>query len=447
MCSCMSARTPSSVLTVASCPAFSRTMTVDTISASDRCLPSTRACTSDTRSSRGERRRSAMSSSVKSRNASAAVFAASACSSVVSNSYIFTIACDQSRRSRCRSTGTPSHSQMSAIEKGCAKTAREIEAPALDERVEQSACELRSRLPHRLDAPGRERCGHELANARVVGRLEPEQAPALHLPESRPARIERLILELGVGSDMPVVPSETPVTKACANVAWRVTNHRLADSLVVEHGRRLAEIGERRIRLARNAGARGSNSTSLARADVLEQAVDTERDESRRGHAEPDDPERREPRWLCGSPAPHPRGSATSHPRASREQQRATPRRRSDRNREPGVQEVVAVAEAREVDGERQGRDGRDAREDRSPRGSLPGRLTLLDVRATDGGRRDGPSDNARDRDQREDVGQRLERRRGDRDEVGVAEPEARALEKPNRQAAATRRTAASCRR
>ena len=155
---------------------------------------------------------------MKSRNASAAVFAASACSSVVSNSYIFTIACDQSRRSRCRSTG---HSEPLADERdreGLREVGRRSKLPRStsgSSRV-RASCEAGSRIASTL--PGRERCGQELANSRVVGRLEPEQAPALHLPESRPARIERLILELGVGSDMPVVPSETPVTKACANV-------------------------------------------------------------------------------------------------------------------------------------------------------------------------------------------------------------------------------------
>ena len=66
-----------------------------------------------------------------------------------------------------------------------------IEAPTLGQRVKQFARKLGGRHAHCFHAPRRERRGHELANTRVVGRLEPEQAPALHLPESRPARIER----------------------------------------------------------------------------------------------------------------------------------------------------------------------------------------------------------------------------------------------------------------
>ena len=123
-----------------------------------------------------------------------------------------------------------------------------VEACTLDQRVEQLARELRGRLTHRFDAPGRERRSHELANTGVVGRLEPEQAPALHVPESRPARIERLGLELGVGSDVPEVPSETLVTKACANVGV-AGNEPAVELAVVEHGRRLAELSEHRIRV------------------------------------------------------------------------------------------------------------------------------------------------------------------------------------------------------
>jgi hypothetical protein len=96
-------------------------MIVETISASVSRLPSTSASARrDTMSSRGSRRRSAISERTYPVNSAAACVARSACSSVVSSSYIFTIACDQSSRSWPRSVGTPSMRQMTAIEYGWA---------------------------------------------------------------------------------------------------------------------------------------------------------------------------------------------------------------------------------------------------------------------------------------------------------------------------------------
>ena len=84
--------------------------------------PSTRASTSadDHVVARTCARRSAMRPRTYSWNSAAASFAGGCDSAGVSNSYIFTMRCDQSSRSRWRSSGTPNIRQITAIEYGCA---------------------------------------------------------------------------------------------------------------------------------------------------------------------------------------------------------------------------------------------------------------------------------------------------------------------------------------
>jgi hypothetical protein len=68
----------------------------------------------------------------------------------------------------------------------------EVESPALEAVVEQPVGERLGRLSHRLDSARGERRRDEPSDARVLGRLDEEQAPALDVPERLPPRIERL---------------------------------------------------------------------------------------------------------------------------------------------------------------------------------------------------------------------------------------------------------------
>ena len=123
----------------------------------------------------------------------------------------------------------------------------EVEAAALEARVEQLARERLRRLAHRLDRARRERRRDELADARVLRRLDEEEAPALDVPERLPVRVERLRLELGLAADVPEVPAEPAVAQAGAHVLV-AGDEPAVEALVVVDRRRLAERGERRDR-------------------------------------------------------------------------------------------------------------------------------------------------------------------------------------------------------
>ena len=103
----------------------------------------------------------------------------------------------------------------------------------------------------------------------------------------------------------------------------------------------------------------------LPRADVLEQAVHAERDERRSGEAEAEDRRARDrPSRRRGLRS----ATTRARRRARRDSASATkPEPGRERNREPRVQQVVRVAEAGEVDRERQRRGGRRARQPPSP--------------------------------------------------------------------------------
>ena len=74
----------------------------------------------------------------------------------------------------------------------------------------------------------------------MIGRLEPQEAPALDVPERTPAGVEGLRAELLVGSDMTVVATEPAIAQARAYVG--VASDEPAIELVVaEDGRRLAK--------------------------------------------------------------------------------------------------------------------------------------------------------------------------------------------------------------
>ena len=116
------------------------------------------------------------------------------------------------------------------------------------QRLEQLPRKLLRRLPQSLDASRRERCGHELPDPGVVGRLQPEEAPALDVPERLPARIQRRNADLLGCQDVAKVASEPFVAQAAANVL--VAGDEPAPACpVVQRPRALPKPRESRIRI------------------------------------------------------------------------------------------------------------------------------------------------------------------------------------------------------
>ena len=194
------------------------------------------------------------------------------------------------------SAGTPNHSQMSPIEYGWAKSRRSMRPCS---RSGSSSSWARRAAGSRMASTLRgEGGGYELADAGVIGRLEPQETPALHVPERLPARVERLCAEFLVAADGTVVPAEPSIAEARANVGVACHEPRSRPSC-----RRTGVASRSSARTgygsARNSGAVGSNTVSYSRADVLQQAVHTEGDERRDCQAQADDAEdatgRREP--------------------------------------------------------------------------------------------------------------------------------------------------------
>src|SRR5207244_5078563 len=95
---------------------------------------------------------------------------------------------------------------------------QELQLGGLGQRLEQLACQVVCRLPKRLDAARRERCGNELAQSRVVGRLEPEQAPALRVPEGLPTWIQRRNADLLRRQHVPEIATEPLVAETTPHV-------------------------------------------------------------------------------------------------------------------------------------------------------------------------------------------------------------------------------------
>ena len=107
------------------------------------------------------------------------------------------------------------------------------------QRLEQLARQVVCRLAERFDTARREGGGNELPQASVIRRLEPEQAPALGVPERLPAWVERLSGgELVLAADVSKVTAEPPVAQAGAHV--RVPGDEPAlEPLLVEQRRLL----------------------------------------------------------------------------------------------------------------------------------------------------------------------------------------------------------------
>ena len=176
-----------------------------------------RADEPETRSSRGDRRRSAMSSSVKSRKAAAAVRRHRLLLGRVELVHLH----HRVRPVEEVAMVVGRHSQPLADEPDPVRLGEVVEkvhASLLEERIEQLLGETRCRLAHCLDAARREGGGYELADACVIGRLGPQETPALHVPERLPARVERLCAEFLVAADVTVVPAEPSIAEARANV-------------------------------------------------------------------------------------------------------------------------------------------------------------------------------------------------------------------------------------
>ena len=95
------------------------------------------------------------------------------------------------------------------------EVAQQIE-PAVGQ---QLVGELRAGAAQRLDRARGERGRHELPDPRVLGRLEPEQAPPLAVPEGLPARVERLGgRELVLRAEVAEVAAQPPVAEARAHI-------------------------------------------------------------------------------------------------------------------------------------------------------------------------------------------------------------------------------------
>jgi hypothetical protein len=125
------------------------------------------------------------------------------------------------------------------------EVAQQVE-PAL---WEQLARQLGTRPAQRLDRPRREGRRDKLPDSRVLRRLEPEQAPALRVPERLPTRIERLgCVELVLTADVAEVAAEP--SSAQARPYLRVPRDEPPlEPLLVEEGRLLAQGGKLRIRI------------------------------------------------------------------------------------------------------------------------------------------------------------------------------------------------------
>ena len=130
---------------------------------------------------------------------------------------------------------------------------QELHRAGFGERLEQVAREVARRLAQRLDAAGREGGCDELADARVIGRLEPEEAPALGRPERLPAWIEGRDADLLGGQHVSKVATKALVAQTAAHVL--VARHEPAlVRLVVEDGCRLAQPVQDGIRILEKAG-------------------------------------------------------------------------------------------------------------------------------------------------------------------------------------------------
>ena len=125
--------------------------------------------------------------------------------------------CDQSSRSRT----VERHAEHAADHRDRVRlriVVEKLHLAGLGERLEQLARECVRRLTEGLHASRREGRRDELPQAGVVRWFEPEQAPALRVPERLPARVQRRHSDLFRRQHVTKVASETLVPKAAPDV-------------------------------------------------------------------------------------------------------------------------------------------------------------------------------------------------------------------------------------
>ena len=112
----------------------------------------------------------------------------------------------------------------------------ELHLTRLGERLEQLAREIMRGLAQRLHASRRERRRNELPEARVIRRLEPEEAPALRVPERLPARVQRGHADLFRRHHVTEVATEALVTQTAPDVLVPGDEPALPPGVVEERG-------------------------------------------------------------------------------------------------------------------------------------------------------------------------------------------------------------------
>ena len=244
------ARTPlPSVFTVASWPAFSSTTTVETISSSESRPPSTRAATSAlTMSSRG--RAAPLLDQLEHVVAELGGRARRRLRLLLGRVELVHLHVTV-RPVEQVAVAIGRHAEQPADQRDRVRlreVVEQIEAAAFEAVVEELGRELLGRLAQRFDGARRERRRDELADPRVLGRLDEEEAPALDVPERLPARVERLGLELALGADVAEVASEALVAQAGAHLCM-ACDEPAVELLVVADGCLLSERVQRGVRV------------------------------------------------------------------------------------------------------------------------------------------------------------------------------------------------------
>jgi hypothetical protein len=103
----------------------------------------------------------------------------------------------------------------------------------------------------------------------VLRRLEPQQAPALGVPERLPARVEWLCGgELVLAPDVPEVTAEPPVAQTGADVCM-ASDEPALEPLLVEQRRLLSQRGKRRIGVGQKGGTGGIETAQVAATIVI----------------------------------------------------------------------------------------------------------------------------------------------------------------------------------
>jgi hypothetical protein len=150
----------------------------------------------------------------------------------------------------------PQHAADDRDRVGLRVVVEQLRLTGFGERLEQLAGALLGGLPQSLDAARRERSRNELPDPGVIGRLEPEETPALDVPEGLPAGIEWGHPDLGGLQHMPEVAPELLVSEAAAHVLVPGDEPALTAGVVEDPGA-LAEGVQHRIGIREESRVRG----------------------------------------------------------------------------------------------------------------------------------------------------------------------------------------------